>query len=52
VERVDVLPFHQLGLHKWEKLKIDYTLTETRPPSAEVVERTCAIYRDKGLKAY
>ncbi len=52
VERVDVLPFHQLGLHKWEKLKIDYTLAETRPPSAEVIERTCAIYRDKGLKAY
>jgi len=52
VERVDVLPFHQLGLHKWEKLKIDYTLAGTRPPSAEVVERTCAIYRDKGLKAY
>jgi pyruvate formate lyase activating enzyme len=52
VERVDVLPFHQLGLHKWEKLSIDYTLAETKPPTAEVVERTCAIYRDKGLKAY
>ena len=26
VERVDVLPFHQLGRYKWKALKIDYML--------------------------
>jgi len=41
VERVDVLPFHQMGRYKWEKLGIDYTLNDVRPPAPEVVERVC-----------
>src|SRR5690349_4387057 len=36
VERVDVLPFHQMGRFKWEKLKMEYQLQNTRPPSREV----------------
>jgi pyruvate formate lyase activating enzyme len=51
VERVDVLPFHQLGRYKWKQLNIDYTLEHTEPPSAELVERTVAIFRSEGLKA-
>ena len=51
VERVDVLPFHQMGLHKWEKLGLEYTLKDVRPPSQEVVERTLATFRAAGLKA-
>jgi pyruvate formate lyase activating enzyme len=52
VERVDVLPFHQMGRYKWKKLKIDYTLNEVEPPSAEVIERVCAQFRAVGLKTY
>ena len=26
VERVEVLPFHQMGRYKWERLGLDYTL--------------------------
>src|SRR6186713_1406251 len=51
VERVDVLPFHQMGRYKWQKLGIPYTLDETAPPSPELVERTLAIFREQGLKA-
>ena len=51
VERVDVLPFHQMGRYKWEKLGIPYTLNETAPPSPDLVERTLTIFRDHGLKA-
>ena len=51
VERVDVLPFHQMGRYKWQKLGIPYTLDETPPPSPELVERTLAIFREQGLKA-
>src|SRR6185503_3122072 len=32
VERVDVLPFHQMGRFKWERLKMDYPLQATQPP--------------------
>jgi pyruvate formate lyase activating enzyme len=52
VERVDVLPFHQMGRHKWEKLKIDYTLNDVEPPSYELIERACEQFRAVGLKAY
>jgi pyruvate formate lyase activating enzyme len=52
VERVDVLPFHQMGLHKWEKLGLDYRLRDVEPPDVELVERTCTIFRNAGLKTY
>jgi len=52
VERVDVLPFHQMGAYKWERLAMDYKLAGVQPPSVETVERACAQFRAVGLKAY
>jgi pyruvate formate lyase activating enzyme len=52
VERVDVLPFHQMGKYKWDRLKLDYRLKELDPPSASVVERVCEVFRTAGLVAY
>jgi len=52
VSRVDVLPFHQMGRYKWEQLGIKYTLQDVEPPTAELVERTLAIFRAEGLTAY
>ena len=52
VERVDVLPFHQLGRYKWEKLGIDYKLNEVSPPAPELVERVCDQFRAEGLKTF
>ncbi len=51
VERVDVLPFHQMGRFKWQKLGMSYTLDGTAAPSTDLVERTLAIFRKEGLKA-
>ena len=52
IERVDVLPFHQLGRYKWHQLGIPYTLEDARPPENELVERACAVFRSAGLRAY
>jgi pyruvate formate lyase activating enzyme len=52
VERVDVLPFHQMGRFKWKSLGLEYELDDVQPPSAEAVERACAAFREAGLKAY
>jgi pyruvate formate lyase activating enzyme len=52
VERVDVLPFHQMGKYKWERLNMEYTLRDLEPPTNEAVERACAAFRAHGLKAY
>ena len=51
VERVEVLPFHQMGRYKWEKLGLDYTLATTEPPSEERVADAVSIFRAAGLSA-
>jgi pyruvate formate lyase activating enzyme len=52
VQRVDVLPFHQMGKFKWKELGMTYELQDFKPPSAELVENACAQFRAVGLKTY
>ena len=52
VERVDVLPFHQMGRFKWEKLKMDYQLKDAQPPSRSTTDEAIARFRAAGLKAF
>lgn len=52
VERVDVLPFHQMGRFKWKELGLEYRLGDVSPPSAEALEHACAVFRAQGLTAY
>ena len=39
VERIEVLPFHNLAIHKWDALGIPYKLKNMRPPSPASVEK-------------
>jgi pyruvate formate lyase activating enzyme len=50
VERVDVLPFHQMGKFKWEKLGMEYALRDAEPPSKETVDKIIARFQSAGLK--
>ena len=50
VERVDVLPFHQMGRFKWKALKLNYTLDDVQPPNVDIIERVCAQFRLEGLR--
>lgn len=52
VDRVDVLPFHQMGRYKWERLKLRYALDDVQPPSREALEAAVAIFRNEGLTAH
>jgi pyruvate formate lyase activating enzyme len=52
VQRVDVLPFHQLGRFKWEKLGMEYTLAGTLPAANDVTEQAIARFTAAGLQAY
>ena len=52
VERVEVLPFHQLGRFKWRALGLDYTLENTKPPPPDLIEMACGVFRGEGLKAF
>lgn len=50
--RVDILPFHQMGRYKWERLGLDYKLNDVEPPSAAMIDRVCEQFRSRGLEAY
>jgi pyruvate formate lyase activating enzyme len=52
VERVDVLPFHQMGRFKWKELNLDYKLENLGPPSQEDIQKVCTYFRKEGLKTY
>jgi pyruvate formate lyase activating enzyme len=51
VERAEILPFHQMGKYKWERLNLDYKLEDTESPSRDVVANAVAIFRNAGLDA-
>jgi pyruvate formate lyase activating enzyme len=52
VERVDVLPFHQMGRFKWKQLGIEYKLDNIEPPNVEAIRRACDEFRERGLRAF
>lgn len=51
VERVEILPFHQLGKYKWERLGLDYRLADTQMPSGELIAHAIGIFQQAGLSA-
>ena len=51
VERAEILPFHQMGRYKWERLTLSYQLESTAPPSQEDVVRAVSIFTAAGLNA-
>lgn len=50
VEKVEVLPFHQMGAYKWEQLGYDYALKDVSPPSQELITATIERFRQRGLQ--
>lgn len=52
VERVEVLPFHNMGADKWRELGMNYQLADTRPPTAESLAATREIFRSRGNTTY
>lgn len=50
VDRVEVLPFHQLGASKWAELQLPYQLADVAPPSPALIERVESQFRSYGLK--
>ena len=39
VERVEVLPYHNMGLYKWDELGIPNQLRDVQPPSEEDMQQ-------------
>jgi pyruvate formate lyase activating enzyme len=50
-ERIDVLPFHQMGAYKWKELRYDYKLKDFSPPPQDLVDSVRQQFIDAGLNA-
>jgi len=52
VERVEVLPFHQMGEDKWERLGEPYLLGAVSPPDEQLLERVRGQFCARGMLTY
>jgi pyruvate formate lyase activating enzyme len=52
VERVEVLPFHQMGTHKWHELGIPYALGDTPTPTPAGIQHARGLFASRGLVVY
>ncbi|WP_347305590.1 pyruvate formate-lyase-activating protein [Corynebacterium sp. SA-MJD20WY100] len=52
VERVEVLPFHNMGKDKWHELGMDYKLEDVKPPAVDEMEKIRDVFREKGFTVY
>ena len=49
IERVDLLPFHQMGKQKWAQMGVKYKLENLPTPTNEEIEKAEQIIRSYGL---
>ena len=52
VERVEVLPFHQMGEDKWHRLGLTYSLHGIHPPDDALLDRVRQQFRGRGLTVF
>lgn len=52
VERVEVLPFHQMARDKWASLGMTYKLADVEPPSREQTETARDVFRARGITTF
>ncbi len=50
LERLEILPFHQMARDKWENLGLHYQLEDTPVPTKEQVEAAKNIMREQGIQ--
>ena len=46
VDQVEIIPFHQLGMHKWELMNMDYPLKNTATPSEDIKLTALNIFKN------
>ncbi|WP_232778350.1 pyruvate formate-lyase-activating protein [Salegentibacter sediminis] len=46
IERIDVLPYHMLGVHKWEAMGMEYKLKGIEPPTQQKLKNISEILKN------
>jgi pyruvate formate lyase activating enzyme len=44
IEKIEIQPYHKMGVHKWEALGMKYELEGVEPPSQAIIDKTVAIF--------
>jgi len=52
LERIEILPYHTLGAHKYKELKMKYELESTESPTQENIESAKKILEKSGKKVF
>ena len=52
VDRVEFLPYHGMGIHKWENMGFEYELKDVQEPTAEEVKRASDIVESFGVEVH
>ena len=52
VEKVELLPYHQLGEHKWQAFGETSPLANVSPPSKETMLSIQQVFTERGIAAY
>ena len=52
VDRVEVLPFHQMGRDKWHSLGLPYALEKTTPPTPQATDEVRDYFRSLGFDVH
>jgi pyruvate formate lyase activating enzyme len=50
IELIELLPFHQLGAHKWKAAGMEYQLNDLSPADHEAVEEAADFFSDLGFQ--
>ena len=46
IQRVEILPYHRLGVHKYEAMEWDYQLKEVKENTPEQLERAEKLFKE------
>lgn len=52
IDRLEILPYHTMGVHKWENMGLDYELKDVRDADADDVARAAEIIEKHGVKVF
>lgn len=52
IERTELLPYHRMGVQKWENIGLKYTLEEIEEPTEEKMESLREVLRNQGFNVF
>ncbi len=52
VEKVEVLPYHEMGKYKWEELGLRYELNDIKKPPQNIINNIILILKENGFNVH